>query len=653
MTRHLVLLLAIFLFAPPVWSERPRPLGHAIEAAQRGSWENAARIAARDGAVAGDIIEWMRLRAGRGTFQDIATFLTRRPDWPGEPLLRRRSEAAVIRQGDPVVLDFFADGPPQTPRAVLAHAGALERAGQSGEAAANVVLAWRTIELDSAEREAFLSAHEALLKPHHAARLDHMLWEREGAQARAIFDLVSPELRQLAEARLALQNNARDIEARLKAVPEELADDPGLMRDRYEWLVKRNRWEAAKVLLVDRSRDVKTLGRPEYWARQRRVLARDEMRDGDTARAYQLAAQNFLVEGSDFADLEWLAGYIALRYLKDPELALLHFDNHRSAVRSPISLGRAGYWRGRALADQGDAEAAAAAFAEGGAYQTSFYGLLAAERAGLPADPRLAGDELSDWRGSELAGRDLFEAGLLLQASGQFSLAERFWTHFAELLTQEDIALLGQAAMDVGQPHLAVMIGKRAATRGIVVPAPYYALHPLAEAELPMAREMSLAIARRESEFDPVVQSGVGARGLMQIMPRTGQAVARDLGIDDHTTERLTTDPAYNARLGSTYLSQLAGTFGGNVVMVSAGYNAGPSRPLRWMDRFGDPRGRNEENMVDWIEHIPFRETRNYVMRVTESLPVYRARLGQEALPIPFSQELIGSTLAPFAPESE
>ena len=197
------------------------------------------------------------------------------------------------------------------------------------------------------------------------------------------------------------------------------------------------------------------------------------------------------------------------------------------------------------------------------------------------------------------------------------------------------------------------MIGKRVAQRGIVVEHGYYALHPVAQQDLPMAREMTLAIARRESEFDPGVQSGVGARGLMQIMPATGAEVARQMGrAGEHSTARLISDPVYNAELGAAYLSRLARRFEGNVVMMSAGYNAGPSRPDRWMQIFGDPR-RGEMDIIDWIEHIPFRETRNYVMRVTESLPVYRSRLGEDPLPVPFSEELRGSSLLAFAPKGE
>ncbi|MEO9515159.1 MAG: lytic transglycosylase domain-containing protein [Paracoccaceae bacterium] len=652
MTRLPMLVGLLFLLAVPVLGERPRPLGWAVEAAIRGNWDAAAQIAARDGAVAEDVIEWMRLRAGRGTYEDVIAFLERRQNWPGEPLLKKRSEAVVLRQSDSRILAFFDKEPPATAQGVLGHAAALSRAGQSGEAEANIVVAWRSMRMSDSEQALFLAEHESILKDHHSARLDRMLWEGSGADARRLYDLVSPAQVALAKARLGLKNQSKAVDALIAAVPKPLSDHPGLARDRFGWRVQKGRWDDAKDLIIKQSRSTEALGFPEYWSRQRRSLARDEMRDGDPVKAYQIASRHFLVEGSDYADLEWLSGYIALHYLKDAELALIHFQNHAAAVLSPISLGRAGYWIGRAWDDLNDPEKAKSAYQTGAKFQTSFYGILAAERAGVPFDVAFANSApTQDWRTSDLAKNDVFQAGLLLHASGQLTMGERFWTHLAESLGEEDAGLLGQAAIDISEPHTAVMIGKRVAQRGLTLPGPYYALHPLAEVDLPIATDLALAIARRESEFDPSVQSGVGARGLMQIMPATGKEVAQSLGITDHTTSRLIDDPAYNARLGSTFLSQLAGRFDGNVILMSAAYNAGPSRPIRWMKLYGDPRqDRRNFDVVDWIEHIPFRETRNYVMRVTESLPIYRARLGQNPLPIPFSQELTGSTLKAFAP---
>ncbi len=654
MSRFACALAFVFVTCVAAWAERPRPLGWAIEALRNGNWDVAATLAARDGEVAADIIEWQRLRAGRGSYDAITAFLERRPDWPGEAFLRRESEPAVAAAGSDAVLAFFADQVPQTPLGALEYGTARIAAGNVEDGQATIVSAWRTMPMPGTLQALYLSAHADLIAPHHAARIDAMLWTGNRESARRMLDLVGEDQAALARARLALQARSDTVDALITALPAALQTDAGLAHDRFEWRVRKGRWADAKALLRERSTSADKLGRPDAWANRRRALARDEMRDGDAALSYQMAARHHLSEGSAYADLEWLAGFIALRKLDDPQTALGHFQNHRNAIRSPISRGRAGYWIGRAHEAMGN-DSAAEAYADGANYQTSFYGLLSAERGGLPVDPDLDGSEtFPDWRNADIARRDLFEAGLLLQASGELDLAERFWTHLAEDLDRTEAGQLGQAAMDAEQPHLSVMIGKRVARRGITLHAPYYPLHPLAKAELPMAAEMNLAIARRESEFDPKVQSGVGARGLMQIMPATAREVAASLDLSaEHTTDRLTADPVYNAELGATFLSQLAGRFDGNVVMMSAAYNAGPSRPLRWMDLYGDPRTKDADAMIDWIEHIPFRETRNYVMRVTESLPIYRARLGRDALPIPFTEELRGSTLLPFAPQGE
>ena len=650
----LTVVLLAGLTALPAVAERPRPLGWALEALRTGDWEVAAKLATRDGQVAMDVIEWLRLRAGRGTYADVAAFLARRTDWPGEAYLRKQSEEAVIAAGDGAILGFFTALPPQTPEGALAHAGALLRAGKTGDAEAGLVLAWLTMPMSGETHAKFLAAHGKVLNKHHAARLDAMLWAGERGNAERLFDLVPQADVAVAKARIGLAKLDKGVDSLIAAVPASHIDTPGLHYERFNWRARKGRAEDAKALMLERSTSAAALGRPAEWANRRRSLARDEMRDGSAVRAYELASRHFLTEGSDYADLEWLAGYIALVKLKEPETAVRHFNNHDAAVASPISKGRAGYWRGRALEALGRVAEADQAYTEGAQHQTSFYGLLAAERAGLPFDTDLAGEmPTGEWRSAGFVKNSVFEAGLLLQASGNLDLAERFWTHLAESLSDNDAGLLGQAALEAGGPHMAVMVGKRVAERGLVIPSAYYPLHPVTGLTLPMAPEMVLSIARRESEFDPTVQSGAGARGLMQIMPGTGRDVAARLGRSGaHSTDRLIADPDYNALLGATYLSGLAGRFHGNVVMMAAGYNAGPGRPDDWIQRFGDPRNGGMD-MVDWIEHIPFRETQNYVMRVTESLPIYRARLGKEPMPVPFSEELAGSSLLAFAPKGE
>ena len=628
-------------------------LSRAMEEMRGGDWAAALKAAGPDGSLANDLIEWHRLRAGRGTAEQVTDFLERRSDWPGLAWLRQKSEAAFDGAGTTRVLAYFEAQPPQGAEGVLVHAKALIDAGREGDAFTGVVAAWRTMPMGKGLHAAYLKSYRKLLGPHHVARLDRMLWDGHMSSARRMLGLVDEGQRKLAEARIALHDMAGGVDTKIAAVPEALKGDPGLSFGRFVWRDRKGRDEDAIDLLLERSTSIEALGEPAKWATRRRNLARQEMRNGDATRAYRIAARHHTDAdaGYAYADLEWLAGFIALRKLNDPATAIKHFQRFDASIASPISKGRAGYWLGRAYEALGDAEGAQEAYAMGAKYQTSFYGLLAAERIGRPFDPALASPpKPPSWREADIANSSVLQAGMLLLDANEPDLAERFFTHLVESLDTVSANQLGAMALEMDRPHLAVMIAKRAARTAMVLPAAYYPVHAVGAMRLPMAPEMTLAIARRESEFDPVVVSGAGARGLMQVMPATAKLVAGQLGIlANHSTSRLTDEWRYNAKLGANYLAGLAGEFDGNVVMMAAGYNAGPRRPIQWMERYGDPRDGTPDT-VDWIEHIPFNETRNYVMRVTESLPIYRARLGGKALPIPFSQELTGSTLRAFAP---
>ena len=654
MTRILAWALGLSLvLTAPAGADATKRLREGMELLRGGTWTSAMRTAGVEGSVGRDIIAWHVLRAGNGSAEEAIDFLARRPDWPGLDWLRAQSEAAVAGAGSEAVLAFYDGQPPQTPEGVLSHAAALIGKGRQGEAEAELVMSWRTRPMGAGIQADYLETHGALLAPHHAARLDRMLWDGQMASARQMLPLVDEGQRALAEARMALLDLAPGVDTRIAAVPPALQDDPGLAHARFVWRSRKDRTEDAVALLLERSTSAEALGEPGKWAGRRIDLARRDMIAGNPKRAYRIAAQHHSTPaiGYDYAELEWLAGFIALRLLNDPAIALVHFQRFDAVVDSPISKGRSGYWMGRAQAALGNADAAHAAYAMGAEYQSSFYGLLAAERIGRPFDPELAAPpNLPPWREAAFMNSSVLEAGLLLLAAGEADVGERFLTHLVESLDPVQAAQLGEMAIAMDRPHLAVMIAKRAAQSGKVLHAAYYPVHPVGRLNLPMAPEMTLAIARRESEFDPKVVSGAGAQGLMQVMPQTARAVAGDMGVlAGHSTDRLLSDWRYNAALGARYLAGLAGTFNGNVVMMAAGYNAGPGRPIRWMQTFGDPRG-NDVDIVDWIEFIPFDETRNYVMRVTESLPVYRARLGKPALPVPFSKELSGATLRAFAP---
>ena len=634
-------LLFLVLCSPfSVLADSHVPLTRAFDAMKAGDWNGARTIASDVSPVGYDLIEWHRLRAGEGSAQEVLQFLDLNPDWPGLAWLRKKSEPAMLKASDEEVLEFFKNELPQTAQGALAHARALKAKGQSGSADAGLVLAWRSMEIGPATHARMLKEHGDLLKEHHIARLDMVLWEGWNKNTARMLDLVPESYQKLAKARQGLRARVKGIDALVTAVPANLQTDPGLAYERFVWRARKGLTKDATDLAIAVSKSAKTLGEPEEWANRRRSLARQLMRNDEHQKAYALASSHHLFEGSSFADLEWLSGYLALRFLNDPKKALAHFKAHQGAVVTPISRGRAGYWIGRAYDVLGDKNAAKASYKEGAEYQSSFYGLLAAERAGLPFDKSLGGQAaLPDWRKASFMGSSVFQAAVLALQAGELTLSERFFTHLTESLDPLEAAQLGQVAIDLNEPHIAVMIGKRAASTGVTIPAPYYALHDMAKTAHPISTEFALSIARRESEFDPVVVSGAGARGLMQVMPATAKSVAQELGID-YARSKLTGDWRYNAQLGTTYLARLHKQFGTNPVMMAAGYNAGPGRPVKWMELYGDPR-KGQIDIVDWIEHIPFRETRNYAMRVTESLPIYRARLGQNPLPKPFSKELV------------
>lgn len=587
-----------------------------------------------------DIVRWIRLRAGNAEYAEYVAFLETRSDWPGQSRILQKAEEAMPAGLDAdEVIAWFGDRAPETGEGAVRLAEAMTKRGEI-EAAKDVVrAAWRDLRLTAGGQRALQAAFADVLADVHDARIDNLLWRWRTTEAERMLDQLDDDARALAEARIAYIRKQGDIDKKAKAVPAALKGNPGLAYDRYNWLAdKGNRTEAVAILRA-RSTSAEALGEPFRWSGWRRSLARWEMRNGRPEVAYELASQHYLdADGSTYADLEWLAGFLKLTDLDDPAQALVHFKAARTAIKSPISVARMAYWQGRTHEVLGNSDAAQAAFAEGAEHQTAFYGLLAAEKLGRSLDPAVA-KPLAAWD-EALMDNDLVRAGFTLLAAGERGSATQFFVQIGRDLNAEQLAQIGHALDDAGEVYFAVAMGKAAVTQGKVVPGIYFPMHPLAETNLPVPAALALSIARRESEFNAGVGSPVGALGLMQLMPATAEEVAGFEGVN-YSRTRLTDDWAYNARLGSRYLLELQNEFGPSPVQIAAGYNAGPSRPEIWMDERGDPRI-GEVDVVDWIEHIPFRETRNYVMRVSESIPVYRARLTGHAGPLNFTQLLLG-----------
>jgi soluble lytic murein transglycosylase len=203
--------------------------------------------------------------------------------------------------------------------------------------------------------------------------------------------------------------------------------------------------------------------------------------------------------------------------------------------------------------------------------------------------------------------------------------------------TPGEHALIADLAEEIGRPDLGVGAAKKALYAGVTLLRAGYPVIRLPQAA-GSERALLLALTRQESAFDTNALSPTGARGLMQLMPATARQVAKSLSLP-YADRRLSADGLYNLTLGRTYLDRLIGNFNGSYVLAIAAYNAGAARVHQWVEQFGDPRGPGTD-AVDWVETIPFGETRNYVQRVLENLQVYRLRIGDRSLAFSLPSDL-------------
>ena len=631
-------LVALTLTAAPVHADTGEAMRTALDLAAGKDWGGALAVA--PAGVGRDIIEWQALRAGEGQFADYQAFLSRHPDWPGLPYLREKGEATLALIDDPAqVIGWFQADLPQTGAGSLALVQALLAQGRVAEAETETIRGWASLPFAEADETALIALMPDAVALADEQRLETALWDGRIVEARRMLPRVSKDLQALAAARMGLQAEAKGVTALIDAVPEARAGDPGLAYDRFIWRMKRDLYDEALEMILQRSTSAAALGHPEAWADRRAVLARYLMRKGRMEEAYKVASSHFLTEGQDFIDLEFLSGFIALRKLGDPVTALAHFRHLETGVSTPISKARAKYWQGRAEEAAGqDPKPSYQAAAQ---YQTAFYGLLAAERLGLPLDKALlANATVPDWKTAAFTKSSVLEAVKLLLDAGDRTLAKRFLLHLGESQDETGLAQMADMTLDWGEPHLALLVAKAAAERGLILPAAYYPVPDFVPDDLAVSRALALAITRRESEFDPAARSAADARGLMQLLPGTAKLMANKLGVE-HEVDKLLTDPAYNVTMGSAYLAEMVEKFGPSIALIASGYNAGPKRPERWMTEFGDPRA-PDVDVVDWVESIPFDETRTYVMRVAEGVVIYRAKLKGEAGPVKITEELKG-----------
>lgn len=585
------------------------------------------------------VVQWDRLRRDTGptSFAEIAAFLRAHKGWPQETVLRKRAERLI----DDTVpgqarIDYFRDFPPLTSLAKYRLAEALLVARRFTEANDWARSAWVSGGLDTVTEIQLQQLFSGALTPaDHLSRLDRLLWSGQTSAAARMFPVVTADRVAWANARIALRQGGPAASAALASVPLGLRNDPGLIFDQVQWLKRTNNMAAARTLLSTYDTAPGAVLDPEQWLKLRIEMARGAMREGQFDAAYRLAADHHafplgkplaersLGERQGFIDCEWFAGWLALRKLARPADALIHFQRMRDAALTPVSQARGDYWSGRAAQASGD-PTARTYYAAAATHADYYYGQLAAERLGptltLPAAAPVTIDPATR------AAFDSDELVRVVRDLGELGDRTRQTMFMKALVDRSDAPEQQRMLADLGRaidrPDLGVLTGKaaRAGSELALLDVAYPRL------ELPAALSPSWtmvhAIARQETQFDRAAISAANARGLMQLVPATAAEQAGKLGLP-YSQSRLTEDPVYNVTLGAAYFERIRDNLAGSHLLAVAAYNAGPGNLRKFLALNGDPRIPGGVDVVDWVELIPFSETRDYVQRVLSNAVVY------------------------------
>jgi soluble lytic murein transglycosylase len=625
----------VLLLSGPAFAAAAEPPPNPMPDVHANRWADAEAIAARYAdPVARKLVTYYRLLApGAATEEEIAAFVAHSPDWPWQVVLeRRRQEAIASDPDDAAVLTQCDQGNITLPGTLLRCANALANAGHNQEALAAARRAWITG--FGSDPNAFPQRWRFVMtQADQWGRFQNLAWTAPSEAARQV-PLLDPPHRAAAEARLALLHNAPYAAAKLAAVPAELTADPGLMLAQAAWLRQNDQIPQAVALWKGRGAAAEQAApeghRGAFWPERDR-LARRLIRDDNAKDAYALIDDPGPIAPVQRLDADFLAGFIALRLLHDPAAALRHFQALQAASPAAITQGRAWYWIGRTLAALG--QDPKPAYAKAAAFPTVFYGQMATLPLGEDAEAlaaRIA--NLTDPPGTReqalgLTERQVVRAAALLVAWGEPRRAESFLLRMDQLAPDlADRSLTAQLALFLGQPQTAVAIARVMGRDGYMLPVAGWPM-PLTPPDATVDPAIVLGLIRQESSFDTEIISPAGARGLMQLMPATAAAVARRIG-SHVSVVSLVTEPDRNIQLGSAYVRELMDRYEGSLPLVFAAYNAGPNRVDQWLAENGDPRV-GPIDMVDWMELIPFSETRNYVQRVLENVVIYRARRGE------------------------
>lgn len=596
-----------------------------------------------------DLVLWVQVQNGQAlkganknqNFHALTKLVERHPDWPSVSSIKSAIEKNMPDTTSPqFVTSWYAKHPPKSAKAAIDYLRALSQRDQTSKARSFLRKWWENTPTSRADQQLIYQNFGGFLKrENHMRRVDTVLFAGQYQNATALAGILGSGYPELVKARIALAKNDSSANALIAKVPKQYQNDAGLMYERLKWRRKKD-LDLRAIEILNAPPPASRVKNKKQWWRERHIIIRRLLEKKQFKAAYLLARGHIQKDGFPFAQAEWLSGWIALEFLNRPREAFDHFEKLYNGVKSPISKSRAAYWGGRAARAVGRDDIAAPWLEAAAAYQTTFYGqMAAADLSRSSAIPTTPVPQLSLGEQAAFEKEPMIKAARLMHKAGKKSYTERFIGAYAKTLkTSKEFKYAADIAIEMGHHNQAISIAKKASREGLFLSAQAYpvitdrlqSVGSKIRVEWPLIH----GLIRQESAFDFDARSRVGASGLMQLMPATAREVARKNGLS-HRQDWLATRPNHNITLGSLYLAQMLDRYDGYYPMAIAAYNAGPGRVDRWIEEIGDPRRRGGISMVNWIELIPIYETRNYVQRVMEATQIYRLRLSGQAPALP------------------
>ncbi len=609
----------------------------ALKHINKNEWDRArVKIAQSKDPLAAKLYYWLLLTNKdkpewtNRLFVRLSHFIRQNSEWPNISKMKLRAEGVMPETlSNAEVMAWYDDFPPKTPYGMGRYMDAMIIDGKRDRARLFLADWWAdTLISRSQQRVIFKKYGNFLTVNAHAKRFDALLLKRDYDNAIAIAGVLGRGYKDLAHARIALAKNKNSgLDALIEKVPTYLQDNAGLLYERLKWRRERNLNSGALEILRN-SPDGALVLNPKDWWRERHIMIRRLLEKGEYKQAYNLAENHIQKDGFAYAQAEWLTGWLALRFMDRPAQALMRFSAMHQKVKTPVSKARAAYWAGRAAYDLRQFDLSKDWYKKAGSFQTVFYGQLAQEalsrkvRLSKSRLPKLFRSDRRNYRRNELV-----QASILFDEAGMGKSAENFIYAFLKNEgTPKAYLFAAEMFAEKGDSYAAVKVTKKATRKGLFLTKQAYPTITKHLSDVDYVEWALIhALIRQESMFDPKAKSPAGARGLMQVMPKTASGVSKKLNVG-YKKSWLTSKPSYNILIGSNYIAQMIKRYDGSYPLAIAAYNAGPGRVNSWLKLYGDPR-KGEVNLIDWIELIPIYETRNYVQRVMEGTHTYRLRL--------------------------